>query len=73
MQLAFLAPASSRWKNYTRFQRKWRPVPVKTSRQNQKLRQIPDVTDITEVPSKMPFTDYRRANQAMNFRIETIA
>jgi hypothetical protein len=24
--------------------------------------------DITEVPSKMPFTDYLRANQAINFR-----
>jgi hypothetical protein len=29
MQLAFPAPAPSRWKNYTRFQGKWRPVPVK--------------------------------------------
>jgi hypothetical protein len=67
MQLAFPAPASSRWKNYTRFQAKGRPVPVKKSRQNQKPRQLPGVTGVTEVPPKMPFTGLRTRGWSIDF------
>jgi hypothetical protein len=65
-------------KNYSVFERSGDPVRVKKTRQNKNWRpaliqsepgssrQIPDVTDITEKPLKMPLAGCRMPQQSAN-------